>query len=131
MISVFIFLPLLLSSLGLGHDGEGDNNCTDRPYLMSAIAYTSAQFPLWSSCSRNKLDELLRYVILYVCVCAFVCVCECLYVCCVCVCACARVCVSVCACMCVRLCISVCVCACMHAYLDLCVWAWVCESMYA
>ena len=65
---MLLFLLLLvgslsLSSLGLGHDGEGDNDCNDRPYLMSGTTYASAQSPLWSSCSRNKLDELLRYVL--------------------------------------------------------------------
>jgi len=58
---MFVLLVVLcLYSLGLGHDGEGDNGCNDRPYLMSATAYTSAQSPLWSSCSRTKLDVLLR-----------------------------------------------------------------------
>ncbi|XP_065904141.1 A disintegrin and metalloproteinase with thrombospondin motifs 6-like isoform X2 [Dysidea avara] len=48
-------------SLGLGHDEDSGNGCTDRPYLMSATTYTGATSPYWSSCSRKKLEQILQH----------------------------------------------------------------------
>ena len=50
-------------SLGLRHDGDPQARCSSDPlYLMAPTFAESLNPHMWSSCSREQLTKLLRYV---------------------------------------------------------------------
>lgn len=49
-------------SIGLGHDG--DNGCSNGANIMSTALPGGAGALKWSSCSRDVLQEFLRFVML-------------------------------------------------------------------
>lgn len=63
ILHVFTFLSIyFFYSIGLGHDGH-ENSCLDGKYIMSTILTSGTNAMRWSTCSQEKIQAFLRYIL--------------------------------------------------------------------